>query len=56
MYKYFFILAISIILSGCEDRYRYPCQDPHNAVKEECSKESCQTSRTCPSLIERHTK
>lgn len=56
MYKYFFILVVSVILSGCQDRFRYPCQNPNNAGKKECSTESCQISRTCPNLIERPTQ
>ena len=56
MYKYFFIFVTSVLLTGCYDRFRYPCQDPNNSEKEECSIESCQVSRTCPNLIERHTK
>lgn len=37
-----------IMLSGCQDRYRYPCQDPNNAHLEECSKQACEITKECP--------
>lgn len=33
------------------DRFRYPCQDPENWGKKECSKPTCEVTRTCPEHI-----
>jgi len=35
------LLSTLAILSGCEDRYRYPCQDPKNWNSAECQKPQC---------------
>ena len=42
----YFILA-ALLLVGCEDRYRYPCQDPANKDKEECNLPACQVDGNC---------
>jgi hypothetical protein len=48
-----FILALSatLLLVGCEERYRYPCQDPNNWESAQCQKPQCEVSRTCPDNI-----
>lgn len=33
------------------DRYRYPCQDPHNWDKDICKMPICDVNRTCPEHI-----
>ena len=33
------------------DRFRYPCQDPDNWDKKECTRPTCEVTRTCPDLI-----
>ena len=48
-----FILAIpailiTTILVGCQDSYRYPCQDPENWDQKQCKKPYCSASGTCP--------
>jgi hypothetical protein len=30
------LLLVSFALTGCADRFRYPCQDPANTNKQEC--------------------
>ena len=40
-----------ILLSGCEGRYRYPCQDPANWGKTECNNEVCKAEGTCTSDV-----
>jgi hypothetical protein len=42
-----FVPLITIILTGCEGSYRYPCQDPANWGKLECSNEVCKAEGTC---------
>jgi hypothetical protein len=45
------LLASVGALSGCQDRYRYPCQDPRNWNSAECQKPQCDISKSCPEHI-----
>jgi hypothetical protein len=47
MKKIVFLLALSFTLVGCEDTYRYPCQDPANAEKAECNRPICEADGMC---------
>ena len=45
-------LALSAVyMTGCEQRYRYPCQDPQNWKAAECQKPVCEVHRECPDSI-----
>jgi hypothetical protein len=35
------LLLVLVALTGCEDRYRYDCQDPANWQDELCKKPRC---------------
>ena len=48
MYKYVLLL---LLLTGCEDRYRYYCQNPDNFHAEQCQKPRCQFTQTCPEYL-----
>lgn len=50
------LIPLVILLSGCEERYRYPCQDPHNWNKEECQKPFCSANGTCPEDLKHYEK
>lgn len=39
------------LLAGCEQYFRYPCQDPENWNAEECKKPICEVNRDCPEYI-----
>jgi hypothetical protein len=53
--RYAIGLAMMLTLAGCQERYRYPCQDPHNMNSPECTKQECEATRTCPEeLKEKH--
>lgn len=43
-------LALSLLV-GCEDRYRYPCQDPDNQPKPECNPPACVADGTCTDFL-----
>jgi len=46
------VLALPVILvAGCQERYRYPCQDINNWEKPECKRPLCEVHKTCPDLI-----
>ena len=40
-----------VLLTGCEDRFRYPCQDPQNWELDECKPPICTASGTCPDQL-----
>lgn len=40
-----------LIVAGCEERFRYPCQDPENWDKAICKMPVCDVTRTCPEHI-----
>ncbi len=45
--KAVFLILTALLLIGCEDRYRYPCQDPANKDKEECNRPACEADGFC---------
>lgn len=47
----FLIVCCLAMLAGCEDRYRYTCQDPDNFFIKECQKPRCQFTQTCPEYL-----
>lgn len=48
--KYVLLMLSVIAFTGCQERYRYPCQDPENIDKHECNPEICEETRTCPKI------
>lgn len=48
MWKLIFPL---MFLAGCEEQYRYFCQNPDNFQKEQCQKPRCQFTQTCPEYM-----
>jgi hypothetical protein len=38
-------------LAGCQDRFRYACQDSANWEKEFCQKPKCVVTQTCPEHV-----
>jgi len=49
-------LIALLCLVGCQDRFRYPCQDPANWNDTQCQKPECEATRTCPDLIIKNDK
>lgn len=45
------IAAALLLFAGCDDRYRYPCQDPANAGHPDCQLAACRAARTCAEII-----
>ena len=39
------------MLMGCDDRYRYVCQDPDHFGDEQCKHPKCEFSQTCPEYL-----
>lgn len=40
-------IAVALLLVGCEDTYRYPCQDPANKDNPECNRPICEADGMC---------
>ena len=45
--KAVYLVLAALLLVGCEDTYRYPCQDPANKDKEECNRPACEADGFC---------
>lgn len=43
--------SILFFLVGCQDVYRYPCQNPDNFYKAECQKPKCLFTQQCPEYL-----
>ena len=51
MYKIWFLSILLVALTGCQDRFRYPCQDPQNWTNAECKPPICTATNTCPDQL-----
>lgn len=45
------ISLVALMMTGCQDHYRYPCQNPDNFYKEECQKPKCLFTQQCPEYL-----
>jgi hypothetical protein len=45
------LVLILLLLCGCDNHYRYPCQDPQNWKKIECNNEVCRAEGTCTDIL-----
>ena len=46
-----YLLPLLFLLAGCEDRYRYFCQNPDNFQAEQCQKPRCLFTQMCPEYL-----
>lgn len=50
--KHLILLAMFLVaLVGCEDRYRYYCQDPKNFSAKRCQRPDCLFTQDCPDYL-----
>ncbi len=52
--KLLFVVVVAATVFGltkCEDRYRYPCQNPRNWELKECKPPICSVEGTCPDKL-----
>jgi hypothetical protein len=54
--KYLLLLLLPFVLAACNERYRYPCQDPENWGTKECTKPFCSANGTCPEDLKHYEK
>ena len=45
------MLVVPLLLVGCTDTYRYPCQDPENKDNPECTRPVCEADGMCYDLL-----
>jgi hypothetical protein len=45
------LLIILFLMAGCEDRYRYYCQDPQNFSAKRCQRPDCLFTQDCPDYL-----
>jgi hypothetical protein len=45
------LLLCLIGLTGCQDRFRYACQDSANWESTACQKPQCTITQTCPEHV-----
>ena len=45
------ILSLLMLVVGCDDRYRYYCQDPKNFSAKRCQKPDCLFTQDCPDSV-----
>jgi hypothetical protein len=41
------LLPLALIMAGCQDVYRYPCQDPENWNNDYCNSNACVAAGAC---------
>jgi len=56
MMRYILLLLLPLTLFACEERYRYPCQDPENWNEKICQKPYCTANGTCPEDLKHYVK
>jgi hypothetical protein len=49
--KFVLILLTLISVAGCEERYRYYCQDPQNFSAKRCQRPDCLFTQDCPDYL-----
>ena len=54
--KWALMLPVLFLLAACEERYRYPCQDPDNWEEKQCKKPYCSANGTCPEDLTNYEK
>jgi hypothetical protein len=43
--------TMTLVLAGCTDSYRFPCQDPANHDKVHCNPPVCEANGTCTKYL-----
>lgn len=51
MKKLVLLSLMMLAVVGCEDRYRYFCQDPKNFSAKRCQKPDCLFTQDCPEYL-----
>jgi hypothetical protein len=49
--KKLLLLSLLLVLMGCEERYRYHCQDPAHWPEKRCQRPDCLFTQDCPDYL-----
>lgn len=49
------LLAAALLLAGCEERFRYECQNPKYWERSDCQRPMCAINGVCPEQLNRPT-
>lgn len=52
----YLIFILLPLMAACQERYRYPCQDPENWNDKMCQKPYCSANGTCPEDLRHYEK
>lgn len=56
VYEIWILSVFLVLLTGCEDQFRYPCQNPKNWEIAECKAPLCTATGTCPDMLIKPTE
>ena len=56
MKKLLLVIPLMVLLTGCDERYRYLCQNPENWENKYCQKPYCSANGTCPEDLRHYEK
>jgi len=56
MKRNLFFISLIALLFGCDERFRYPCQNPENWNEQVCKKPYCSANGTCPEDLTHYEK
>lgn len=45
------MILMVLMLTACEEKYRYKCQDPDHFQDAECQHPKCEFTQTCPEYL-----
>jgi hypothetical protein len=45
------MILMVLMLTACEDRYRYYCQDPKHFAEKRCQRPDCLFTQDCPDYL-----
>jgi hypothetical protein len=51
MNRFAILILMAVTLTACDDRFRYPCQNPANWDAAECKRPVCAVNQTCPDMV-----
>lgn len=46
-----YLLVAALMLAGCDERFRYECQNPKNWSSPQCQRPDCAVNGTCPDQL-----
>ncbi len=51
----YLLFATALLLAGCEERFRYECQNPKHWERPDCVRPMCSINGVCPDQLNKPT-